>query len=232
MLFVCSICCELCSINTDTKLQHAAYHPLYWEDAICRCSSSDCYTRLYKYEKTLFRICSICFRRSQIEPASERCPLSNMGLLSGHNMCKMVASSIPFCASLQSGSLGCCCRLWCLTSGSRTVRNQTQVTMMCPDFFLWCTRDVLGVEAPLGLFLRHFSFKTLRQSSQALLSALGSCCCVSMNIKVRVIAKGYDDKVCKCKITPVKTKPPHTNNYLLERTESSRSLFFIRNIWN
>lgn len=67
--------------------------------------------------------------------------------------------------------------------------------VMCPDFFLWHTRVVLGIEALMGLFWRHVSFKTLKQSSHAPVSALGSRCFVSMNIKVQLKATGYDNKV-------------------------------------
>lgn len=144
-------------------------------------------------------------------------------------MCKMAASSISISGSLRRGSLGCRCRLWCLTSSCRTVRNKTQVMVMCPDLFLWCTRDILGIEAPVGSFWRHFSFKTLRQSSHPPFSALGSRCSVSMNIKVQLKAAGHDDKVLNVKLL-LSRQNPHTPIMICLREDQCSSCLFISSV--
>lgn len=168
-VFYClHLCCESRRTNTDAKLQHTVHHPFRQNYTVCQ-SGSDVHTWLLAHMEMQFRPRFICSRLPM-----RMCSPSNVKSLNVYNTCKMAASSITFSVSIQSGSLGCCCRLWCLTSSCRTVRNKTRVMMMCPDFFLWCAGDVLGIEAPLGLFLRHTSFTTLRQSGHAPFSALGS----------------------------------------------------------
>lgn len=167
--------------------------------------------------------------RHNLNQHLRQCFLSNVRLLNGHNTCKMEASSIPFSVGLRSGSPGCCWRLWCLTSSRRTVRNKTQVMMMRPDFFLWCTGDVLGIAAPMGLFLRHVSFKTLRQSSHAPFSPLGRHCSVFMNIKVQLKATGYDDVELSVKWL-LSRRNPHALIIICLREDQCLRYYFVDSV--